>query len=87
MSGWGVDLIEDTAAAGIKTAMQVMGLGSIQSLPEPVLQGMRGLLPPGLVQQLGLKAPADNNMQPLHTKVPVDGNMMQQGVGSPWARS
>lgn len=54
LSGLGVDVLQDAAAAAITIACSWLGLGSVRSLPPSVLHALARLLPTGLVQALGL---------------------------------
>lgn len=58
LSGWGVDALQDAAAAAICAATHAAGVGPPTNLPQPLLAAASRLLPPGLVQQLGIKPAA-----------------------------
>jgi hypothetical protein len=55
LAGWGVDAVEDAAAAAVNVAAQTLGWGLQQTLPEPVLGNMAHLLPFDWSDRLGLR--------------------------------
>lgn len=55
LTGWGVDAVEDAAAAALNLGTQTLGWGLQQTLPEPVLGNMAQLLPFDWSDRLGLR--------------------------------
>jgi hypothetical protein len=55
LTGWGVDAVEDAAAAALSVCTQTIGWGLQQTLPEPVLGNMAHLLPFDWSDRLGLR--------------------------------
>jgi hypothetical protein len=57
LTGWGVDAVEDAAAAALNLGSQALGWGLTQALPAPVLQSVTQVLPEGWVGRLGIQQP------------------------------
>jgi hypothetical protein len=58
LAGWGVDAVQDAAAAAINLGTQTLGWGLQQTLPEPVLGNMAHVLPFDWSDRLGLRESA-----------------------------
>jgi hypothetical protein len=55
LTGWGVDGVEDAAAAAFSLGSQALGWGLLQALPAPVLQSVTQVLPTDWVGRLGIQ--------------------------------
>jgi hypothetical protein len=55
LAGWGVDAVEDTAAAAFGVCTHTLGWGLQKALSQPALQDVLRVLPQGWVDRLGLR--------------------------------
>lgn len=55
LTGWGVDVVEDAAAAALSMSTAAVGWGLQHTLPQPLLANVAQLLPTEWGSKMGLK--------------------------------
>jgi len=55
LTGWGVDVVEDVAAAALGMSTAAVGWGLQHTLPQPLLANVAQLLPTEWSSKMGLK--------------------------------
>lgn len=63
LTGWGVDAVEDAAAAALSLGSQALGWGLTQTLPAPVLQSVTQVVPADWVGRLGIQQSVKDGWQ------------------------